>query len=140
MKKIRKLTGKKAQEYHDKLESQNVLIKINVFSLLLAELRARFMEYMKFDLKYFHQRHRYSPEHRRVLDLFVISAHDKEMDVRLNQTGMIMDLRIKYLKYLYRKELNQKHKWIRVTASSETDQIYVWHEDVEEYHKQLNVN
>ena len=53
MKKIRKLTGKKAKEYTKLLESKHVLIKINVFYLIIADIRLIFMQYMKFKIKYF---------------------------------------------------------------------------------------
>jgi hypothetical protein len=95
------------------------------------------MEYMKFDLKYVHQRHRYPAKHRRVLDLFVISAYEDDIDMSLQQKGLLTHLRYKYLKHIYRSELNIKHEWVRVTDSTKKNQIYVWHEDIDNYHNQV---
>lgn len=137
MKQVRKLTGSKAEEYDALLQAQHVDPWINPINWILADLRLRLLLFMKIEPKYFHQRHRYPPEQRRLLDFLVIGSYEGDLgDDFVHRRGIVNDMRYHYLKLIYRSEFNQKHEWFRVTSNAEKNQIFVWHEDIEEYHRQ----
>ena len=134
MKKIRKLTGKSAQEYNASLQANNVDPWINPINWILADLRLRLLLLMNIEPKYFHKRHRYPSDQRRLLDFLVIGSYEGDLGKEyLHRRGIVNDLRYRYLKFIYRSEFNQEHDWIKVTSSAEKNQIFIWHEDVDEY-------
>ena len=136
MKKIRKLTGESAKAYYAQQQSENVDPWINPINYVLAELRARALEFMRLDLNYFHSRHRYISSERRLLDNIFIRRYEGYLNKEALPSGVVNNLRYRYLKFIYRSEINKKYEWIRVTSQSERSPAFVWHEDVDEYHKQ----
>lgn len=135
MAKIRKLTGKAAKDYQAKLDSMEVLLSINPISSLLLEARVRILEAVKAELKYFDQRHRYSPSDRRLLDLTFISAHEGALGDDLRSDTPINNLRYAYLNFRYRREINYVHNWSRITEREDSNPIFIWREDLDEYKK-----
>ena len=137
MNKIRKLTRKAAKEYEAKLKEGHVDPWINPINWVLADLRLRALLYMKLTPTYFHNRHRYSPSDRRLLDHLMIGTYKGRQGVDYRGKGdVVNDIRYKYLKFKYRSEFNKTIEWIRVTSSAEKNQVYVWHEDLEVYESQ----
>lgn len=135
MTKIRKLTGKAAKDYQAKLDSMEVLLSINPISSLLLEARVRILEAVKAELKYFDQRHRYSPSDRRLLDLTFISAHEGALGDDLRSDTPVNNVRYAYLKFRYRREINYEHKWSRITEREDSNPIFIWREDLDQYKK-----
>lgn len=136
MKIIKKLTGKSAKAYYAQQQSENVDPWINPINYVLAELRAKALEFMRLDLNYFHIRHRYISSERRLLDNMYICRYEGYPNKEAQTSGAINNLRYRYLKFIYRSEINKKYEWIRVTSHAEKSPVFVWHEDIDEYHKQ----
>ena len=135
MTKIRKLTGRAAKDYQAKLDSMEVFLSINPINSLLLEARVRILEAVKAELRYFDQRHRYSPSDRRLLDLTFISAHEGDLGDDMRSDTPINNLRYGYLRFRYRREINYEHKWSRITEREDSNPIFVWREDLDEYQK-----
>lgn len=133
MAKIRKLTGKEAKDYQDKIESMNVLLTINPLSSLLLEARVRVLEILKADIKYFDQRHRYSPSDRRLLDMAFIYAHEGKLGEDMKSDNPIDNMRYRYLCFRYRRELNYEHKWTRITELDDKNPVFIWKDDYDLY-------
>lgn len=136
MKDIRQLTGKEALKYKKASESSEVMPSINPIIYVLAETRVRIIEKLNKEPSYFYQRHRYPNKDRRLLDQMFIYSIENDDNVSANKHRLINQLRYRYLKFIYRSEANLKIEWIRVTSHADKNLIYVWHEDVDEYHEQ----
>lgn len=133
---IRYLRGKKALNFQNAWEATNVTLRINPIFYILLELRCIFIEYMDLEMKYFDNRHRYSPEHRRLLDLMFTYMFEQakidnpEMVYIFSDTFMY-----KYLKYKYSPENKRFYYWQRICSHADKKQVFVWHEDIDKYCK-----
>jgi hypothetical protein len=141
MRQIRRLSDEEAVWYYEQVQSQYVVPTIFPAVWIFADLRLRLLVFMNIKPTYFHQRHQYPANQRRLLDLLVIGSYEGNLgEDYLHKRGIVNDLRYNYLKFLYQSESNKKHEWVKVNSSREKIPIYIWHEDVEEYHRQKDSN
>lgn len=131
MENIRKKTGKAARDYEKELGSRNVLLGINPISNALAEVRLKLLLSLGIEkLRYFHERHRYIPSERRLLDLHFITLNSGDSILESAELSHADKIRFRYLLFRYRAEYKQTIEWIRVTDRKEKNQVFVWHEDI----------
>lgn len=132
MAKIRTLTGAKAIEQQKLVEAGYVRARIPLVLYPLLEARAVLVKILTGRNRYFSVRHRYGAEDRRLLDMFFIGEYEGKLKRDGFRPRPIDTYRYKRLKHLYRKELEGKPEWIRVSPRG-TKPKFVWHEDIDEY-------
>jgi hypothetical protein len=131
---MRYLRGKKAKVYEKYIESHNTKPFVDPLSYLVLEARRRLLEYVGIECKYFDNRHLFSLTDRRLLDIYFVheltQVKESDADFIVRKSDAIWH---KYLSLVYRRELNRKYKWGRMTSRSEEHTVFVCNEDYDKY-------
>ena len=133
MAKIRKLTGKAAQQYYDDFHAADVVPYINPINYFFAEVRAKILEHLGVELQYFDNRHRYAMNEMAIMDQMYILLYEGKVPDKIIARTPINTLRYKYLAHKYKLNFTRKPEWIIVSPPDAAKMECVWHEDIAEY-------
>jgi len=137
---IRYLRGKRALAYEKAWNSTNTLLEIGNFRKFFLDIRLYIVRLIGLPKDYFHERHRYDSESRRLLDNFALTNYELKMkhtpDAYYSPLRKIL---YKYIKFRYRKEGERFNYWMRITSHAKRG-VYIWHEDIEKYNEQHDIH